>query len=513
MQKNHQAIISICNRTAKAKNELSANLHHRMKWVVFIQNQISEVGQTMVMYAEELRRLRRKLDVIEQIHMAPSIYMATAVEVVRRRAFSEHYLKKAMSIAENFGGLHDTELSLRMNFNSKLKKHFLSKMFPGMEDLPPSFATEKPDNFDHLLPEITLADVEFLRTKFPDLAESLSLPEENALSNLLAKSINQSLTQEDGEALFSVQNMHRKISLNTRDIGSMSVMNQLITGAVRKPSSARMSAISDDSDSDDNDGQMQNRSRRYSSNGKKKKGSSDKLTRSLPHESTSIIARNNSTGFGIDLDNDKSTSSADPSSSSAANTTGNNSMAPSSSSGDGSVIKSQLNKLSEERNNLNSKVQESEEKLAALQTSVKFALTPCLVSLSDLKSELKTYKEKILADQASFQQFYANLSREIVGKVVKLNESSDQKLSLVIEDMESRVRKESETDMDKVRDKLELEMQKLEDCHREIDIYRFDNLHNLFLFFLESLFLVHFHTMRFSAKSFDLGFFQVQNFS
>ena len=37
MKDNHQQIISICNRTAKAKNELSDNLHKRMKWVVFIQ--------------------------------------------------------------------------------------------------------------------------------------------------------------------------------------------------------------------------------------------------------------------------------------------------------------------------------------------------------------------------------------------------------------------------------------------------------------------------------------------
>ena len=44
--------------------------------------------------------------------------------------------------------------------------------------------------------------------------------------------------------------------------------------------------------------------------------------------------------------------------------------------------------------------------------------------------------------------------------------------SLVIEDIESRVRKESESDLDKIRTQLELEMQKLEDCHREIDIYR-----------------------------------------
>ena len=51
--------------------------------------------------------------------MAPSIYMATAVEVVRRRAFSDQYLKKAMSIADTFCTLHDEELALRMNFQVK----------------------------------------------------------------------------------------------------------------------------------------------------------------------------------------------------------------------------------------------------------------------------------------------------------------------------------------------------------------------------------------------------------
>ena len=167
------------------------------------------------------------------------------------------------------------------------------------------------------------------------MAKSLQLPEENALSNLLAKSFNQTLTQEDGETLFSLQNMPRKISLNTRDIGSMSVMNQLITG-VRKPSS-RMSALSDSDESDDDPNP---RARRFSSNGKKKssKGANkdEKLTRSLPHESVTSLTTPN---LNLSDPNDPSSSSADPSSSN--NTTGTNSVAPSSSSGDGSVMKTQ----------------------------------------------------------------------------------------------------------------------------------------------------------------------------
>jgi len=249
----------------------------------------------------------------------------------------------------------------------------------------------------------------------------------------------------------------------------MGVMNQLISGATRKQtSSARMSAISDTDDTDDE--QRPNRSRRQS-NGKKKK-TSDKLTRSLPHESIISMTKNSQTSTGFMVDNDKSTSSADPSSSSAGNTTGNNSVAPSTSSGDGSVVKSinQLNKLSEERTNLNQKVQESEEKLAKLQNSVKLSLTPCLSSLDDLKCDLKTFKTKIQSDQQEFLgKMCGGLTDDLVKQVLKMNEN---RYSSVIKDIESRVRNESESDLDKIRNQLELEQQKLKDCHREIDIYR-----------------------------------------
>ena len=465
MRKNHSQIISICNRTAKAKNELSANLHCRMKWVVFIQNQISEVGQLLVMHVEELKRLRRKLDVIEQIHMAPSIYLATAVEVVRRRSFSDHYLNKAVRIADTFSGLHDEELQLRKNYQAKLKRHFLSKMFPGMEDSVPTFATERPEDFDQYLPEITLEDVESLRKQFPDLAKSLSLPEENALSHLLQKSFNQKLTEEDGETLFSLQNIPRKINLNT-NIGSMSVMHQLMSGAVRKPTARKSAPVSDTDESDEDDNNHKVRSRRFS-NGKNRKKAADKLTRSLPHESVISLTKN----LSLNGDNDKSTSSNDPTTSSN-NTTGNNSVAPSSSSGDNSVTK-----LAEERalliSSLNDKVVQSESKLTKLQSSVKSNLQPCCQSLNNLKTELANIKAKILEDKKEFDLYYSGMSKNILDEVQKVNENSNKKLSTVLLDMESRVRKESESDIDKIRRQLELEMQKLEDCHNEIDIYRY----------------------------------------
>ena len=74
-----------------------------------------------------------------------------------------------------------------------------------------------------------IQDVEALRQKFPDLAKSLQIPNEDAFANLLAKSINQKLTREDDEALFNLQNMPQKIQISGKnDLGSMSVMHKLI---------------------------------------------------------------------------------------------------------------------------------------------------------------------------------------------------------------------------------------------------------------------------------------------
>ena len=63
MSENNLAILSVRRRIAKSKGELSANIHARMRWVVYAQDRMAENGRTIVMYAEELRRLNKKLEV------------------------------------------------------------------------------------------------------------------------------------------------------------------------------------------------------------------------------------------------------------------------------------------------------------------------------------------------------------------------------------------------------------------------------------------------------------------
>ena len=106
-----------------------------------LQRQMAEHAQKLVLYHEELRRLSRRLEVMEQLHLAPSIYLATLVEVVRRRSFSQQYLKKAGLIAGTFGEVHAEEIRTRQIFQDKLNRHFLSSMFEVIIIIPSSHHT------------------------------------------------------------------------------------------------------------------------------------------------------------------------------------------------------------------------------------------------------------------------------------------------------------------------------------------------------------------------------------
>ena len=254
-----------------------------------------------------------------------------------------------------------------------------------MEDMPPAFATQAPTVFDNHLPKITVKDVEQLRTKFPDLAKSLQLPEGEALNNFLAKSMmSRSLTAKEGETYYLLQNMPKKIQLNAEhDIASVSVMHKFANGEGRSRKSAFRGARSYDSDSDDEMESAGNRERR-SRNGNRK-GTKNKMTKSLPMDDSCFlrsISKNEddkndkeseetiqnimteSTEFTVDKTVDPSCSSADPSSSSAVNT----SVAPSSSS-DGSVMKNAGSGISQQLglNSSNSNQEDQEKKMREME--------------------------------------------------------------------------------------------------------------------------------------------------
>lgn len=89
---NHNKLLDIEKRIMKAKEELGDNLIKRLKYVVHIQNSISDLDSKLLFHHRCFRRLKHHLVIIEQIHHAPSIYVTAVSEIVRRKIFSNHYL-------------------------------------------------------------------------------------------------------------------------------------------------------------------------------------------------------------------------------------------------------------------------------------------------------------------------------------------------------------------------------------------------------------------------------------
>lgn len=92
-------------------------------------------------------------------------------QVVRRKRFSSLYLKWAGGLSAHCKEVYRNELAQRRAYKEQTRSHFLRKLFPGLDDVPPPYATSTPEIFDDRLPPVELVDVEQLKRAMPaDLA-------------------------------------------------------------------------------------------------------------------------------------------------------------------------------------------------------------------------------------------------------------------------------------------------------------------------------------------------------
>lgn len=187
MSQNHTRLRDIRKRCNRAKEELSVNLYHRLRWIMYVENRMCEMASKLMIYHENLKRLRRHLEVVRQIQMAPQMYVCAVGEVVRRRTFSQAFLAWAGQLASQLQAVHSEELGRRRDFQARFEGHFLNTLFPGMEDCPPPFATQAPIAFDTMLPKLSKEDVDRLKIDVPSLAMSLTVPELAQMADLFAR--------------------------------------------------------------------------------------------------------------------------------------------------------------------------------------------------------------------------------------------------------------------------------------------------------------------------------------
>lgn len=189
MLSNHKKMSDYRERCIRAKNELSFNLHARLKWIMYIEQQISDLDGKLMIYKENLLRLNRHFDIVDQVHRSPDLYLAAVVETLRRRRFTEGYLEWANNIAKISTELYENEMKLRKNFDAKIGPHFLSNLFPALSrSYPPPFATTRPEPFDTKLPIVTTEDIQFLQTNLSEqLSSKLQIPEDIHLPEIRIK--------------------------------------------------------------------------------------------------------------------------------------------------------------------------------------------------------------------------------------------------------------------------------------------------------------------------------------
>ncbi|XP_038222835.1 RB1-inducible coiled-coil protein 1 isoform X1 [Zerene cesonia] len=169
----HQKIVDIIRRIAKSKEELSQVLKARLEAVLRIENSMSVQDAHAMLSFQCLNRLSRYFGIVWQLHRAPRVFVRAVHEVARRRTFSHAHLQWATDLAEKLLKIHEEEVSRREEFNTLFEGHFLKSLFPGMTDLPPTFATQAPPTFDSKLPKLTNEDVEFVSSAFPELAKDV----------------------------------------------------------------------------------------------------------------------------------------------------------------------------------------------------------------------------------------------------------------------------------------------------------------------------------------------------
>ncbi|XP_058121010.1 RB1-inducible coiled-coil protein 1 isoform X2 [Anopheles coustani] len=176
MKDNHTKMLDFRRRCQAAKIELGKHLTRRLDYIMGLETMVCDLDSHLLFCYTSLKRLQKHLSIIEQIHMAPCMYVSAVTEVVRRRLFSSSFLRWASDLACRLMTIHNEEVMRRQEFTSQFEGHFLSTLFPGMNDMPPSYAIQAPSVFDSSLPALDKQDLRELSRFLPELTEKIPLP-------------------------------------------------------------------------------------------------------------------------------------------------------------------------------------------------------------------------------------------------------------------------------------------------------------------------------------------------
>ncbi|XP_069777605.1 RB1-inducible coiled-coil protein 1 isoform X2 [Narcine bancroftii] len=169
MLTNHKKLLDIKQKCTTAKQELANNLQVRLKWCCYVMLHADQNGEKLQALLRLLTELQERVRIVEALSTVPQMYCLAVVEVVRRKMFAKHYREWAGALVKEGKQLYEAEKTKRESFGKLFRRSFLrNRLFKGLDSWPPSsFCTHKPRKFDFELPDVSLADLQFLQSCCP----------------------------------------------------------------------------------------------------------------------------------------------------------------------------------------------------------------------------------------------------------------------------------------------------------------------------------------------------------
>ncbi|XP_053185741.1 RB1-inducible coiled-coil protein 1 isoform X1 [Scomber japonicus] len=169
MLNNHRKLLDIKKKCTTAKQELANNLQVRLKWCCYVMLHADQDGEKLQALLRLLMELIERVRVVDALSTVPQMYCLAVVEVVRRKMFMRHYREWAYALVKDGKQLYEAEKFKRETFGKLFRKSFLrNRLFRGLDSWPPtSFCTRKPRRFDDELPDISLDDLQYLKSCCP----------------------------------------------------------------------------------------------------------------------------------------------------------------------------------------------------------------------------------------------------------------------------------------------------------------------------------------------------------
>ncbi|KAI7792360.1 RB1-inducible coiled-coil protein 1 [Triplophysa rosa] len=169
MLTNHRKLLDIKQKCTTAKQELANNLQVRLKWCCYVMLHADQDGEKLQALLRLLTELLERVRVVEALSTVPQMYCLAVVEVVRRKMFIGHYRQWANALVKDGKNLYEAEKAKRETFGKLFRKSFLrNRLFRGLDSWPSSsFCTRKPRKFDFELPDISLSDLQYLKSCCP----------------------------------------------------------------------------------------------------------------------------------------------------------------------------------------------------------------------------------------------------------------------------------------------------------------------------------------------------------